>query len=225
MKILMLLTSHAELGNTGHKTGVWLEEFAAPYYTFVDEGFDVTLASPKGGQPPLDPRSADPSSATDATKRFDGDAATQKVLASTRTLQDVDAADFDAVFVAGGHGPLWDLTEDHRAASLIANFWTEGKVVSAVCHGSGVLKSVSIDGVPLVTGKRVTGFSNAEEDLVKLTSVVPYLVQDELARLGGNYEQAAPFAPLAVVDGRLVTGQNPASSVAVAEAVIAQFKG
>jgi putative intracellular protease/amidase len=224
MNVLMLLTSHGELGTTGHKTGVWLEEFAAPYYHFRDAGFGVALASPLGGEPPLDPRSSDPSAATDATRRFNDDADAKAEFSSTHKLSEVAADGFDAVFIAGGHGPLWDLSEDPAAAKLIARFWTDGKPVSAVCHGSGVLKSVLVDGKPLVSGKRVTGFTNAEEDLAKLTDVVPYLLEDELKKLGGTFEAAAPFQSHAIVDGKLVTGQNPASSVAVADAVIELLK-
>jgi putative intracellular protease/amidase len=220
MKILLVLTSHDQLGNTGHKTGFWLEEFAAPYYVFKDAGATVTLASPKGGQPPLDPRSADPSAQTEATRRFATDAAAKADLAHTALLSDVGAGDFDAIFYAGGHGPLWDLAEDKTSIALIEAFWTSGKPVSAVCHGPGVLRHATVDGAPLAKGRKVTGFSNSEEAAVKLTDVVPFLVEDELKRLGGLYRKGPDWGSFVAVDGKLVTGQNPASSVGVAKAVI-----
>lgn len=220
-KILMVLTSHDQLGNTGAKTGFWLEEFAAPYYVFKDAGADVTLASPQGGQPPLDPKSDDAGAQTDATRRFKADAAAQKQLASTQRLADVQAADYDAVFYPGGHGPLWDLAEDAYSIALIETMYAAGKPVAAVCHGPGVLRHPRrADGQPLVAGKKVTGFTNSEEAAVQLTDVVPFLVEDELKRLGGQYSQLADWQPYAVVDGNLVTGQNPASSVVVAQAVL-----
>jgi putative intracellular protease/amidase len=220
MKILLVLTSHDQLGSTGHKTGFWLEEFAAPYYAFKDAGAAVTLASPKGGQPPLDPRSAEPSAQTEATRRFAGDAAAQAALAHTAKLSDLAAGDFDAMFYPGGHGPLWDLAEDKASIALIEAFWTSGKPVSAVCHGPCVLRHATAGGAPLVKGRKVTGFSDSEEAAVKLTDVVPFLVEDELKRLGGLYEKGPNWGSFVVVDGKLVTGQNPASSVGVAKAVI-----
>ena len=225
MKILIVLTSHDTLGNTGRKTGFWLEEFAAPYYAFLDAGATVTLASPKGGQPPLDPKSDDPDAQTDATRRFRQDAEAQRVLASTRRLADVQAADYDAVFYPGGHGPLWDLAEDTKSVGLIETMLAAGKPVSAVCHAPGVLRHAkTADGKPLVQGRQVTGFSNAEEAAVQLTDVVPFLVEDELTRLGGLYSSGPDWQPPVVSDGLLVTGQNPASSVGVAQALLERLK-
>lgn len=225
MKILIVLTSHDTLGNTGRKTGFWLEEFAAPYYAFVDAGATVTLASPKGGQPPLDPKSDDPDAQTDATRRFRQDTEAQRVLASTRRLADVQAADYDAVFYPGGHGPLWDLAEDTKSVGLIETMLAAGKPVSAVCHAPGVLRHAkTADGKPLVQGRQVTGFSNAEEAAVQLTDVVPFLVEDELTRLGGLYSSGPDWQPHVVSDGLLVTGQNPASSVGVAQALLDRLK-
>jgi putative intracellular protease/amidase len=212
MKILMVLTSHDILGDTGKKTGFWLEEFAAPYYVFTDAGADVTLASPKGGQPPIDPKSDDPAKQTEAMTRFKNDPATQKVLANTVKLSTVSADDFDTVFYSGGHGPMWDLVNDTDSIALIEAFWNAGKPVAAVCHAPGVFRKVTIQGEPFVKGKRVTGFTNTEEEAVELTHVVPFLVEDELRRLGGIFEKTDDWLPFAVVDGRLVTGQNPASS-------------
>ena len=220
MKILMVLTSHDKLGNTGRKTGFWLEEFAAPYFTFLDAGATVTVASPKGGQPPLDPVSDTPEGQTELTRRFKQDPAAQAVLANTVRLSDVKASDYDAVFYPGGHGPMWDLAEDPRSIALIEDFYSSGKPVAAVCHAPGVLHRVQFQGQPLVKGKRVTGFTNGEEEAVHLTKVVPFLVEDELMRLGGIYEKVANWVPFVVTDGRLVTGQNPASSKAGAEALL-----
>jgi putative intracellular protease/amidase len=220
MKIFMVLTSHDKLGNTGRKTGFWLEEFAAPYYTFLDAGATITLASPKGGQPPIDPVSDTPEGRTDWTRRFGQDPAAQAVLANTSRLADVKAEDYDAVFYPGGHGPMWDLAEDPLSIALIEAFYGAGKPVAAVCHAPGVLHRVKFQGQPLVNGKRVTGFTNSEEEAVQLTKVVPFLVEDELKRLGGLYEKSADWASFVVTDGRLVTGQNPASSCAGAEALL-----
>jgi len=220
MNILMVLTSHDRLGDTGEKTGFWLEEFAAPYYVFTDAGAQVTVASPKGGQPPIDPKSDDPANQTPAQDRFKADKSAQAVLASTKRLDSVSADEFDAVFYPGGHGPLWDLAEDPASIGLIERFYDSGKPVAAVCHAPGVLRHVKHDGEPLVKGRRVTGFTNSEEEAVKLTKVVPFLVEDELKRLGGKYEKAGDWQSFAIVDGRLVTGQNPASSEATAEALL-----
>ncbi|MCS3505980.1 type 1 glutamine amidotransferase domain-containing protein [Achromobacter sp. JUb104] len=225
MKILIVLTSHDTLGDTGRKTGFWLEEFAAPYYAFVDAGAAVTLASPKGGQPPLDPKSDDPDAQTDATRRFRQDADAQRVLANTQRLADMQAADFDAVFYPGGHGPLWDLAEDAKSVALIETMLAAGKPVSAVCHAPGVLRHAkTADGKPLVQGRQITGFSNSEEAAVQLTDVVPFLVEDELTHLGGLYSRGPDWQPHVVCDGLLVTGQNPASSVGVAEALLERLK-
>ncbi|MEN4922216.1 type 1 glutamine amidotransferase domain-containing protein [Achromobacter spanius] len=226
MNILIVLTSHDTLGDTGRKTGFWLEEFAAPYYAFVDAGAKVTLASPKGGQPPLDPKSDDPDAQTDDTRRFRKDADAQRLLASTRRLADVQPADYDAVFYPGGHGPLWDLAEDAKSVALIETMLAAGKPVSAVCHAPGVLRHAkTADGKPLVQGRQVTGFSNAEEAAVQLTDVVPFLVEDELKKLGGLYSKGPDWQSHVVGDGLLITGQNPASSVGVAEALLERLKG
>ena len=220
-RILMVLTSHDQLGNTGLKTGFWLEEFAAPYYAFRDAGVAITLASPKGGQPPLDPKSDEPANQTHDTDRFRKDTDAQATLGSTLKLSTLQAADYDAVFYVGGHGPLWDLAEDADSIALIETMYAADKPVAAVCHGPGVLRHPRrADGQPLVAGKKVTGFTNSEEAAVQLTDVVPFLVEDELKRLGGQYSQLADWQPYAVVDGNLVTGQNPASSVVVAQAVL-----
>lgn len=221
MKILMVLTSHNQLGNTGKPTGFWLEEFAAPYYVFHDAGIQVTLASPKGGQPPLDPVSDEPDAQTDDTRRFRSDSSAQKLLANTVKLESIKADDFDAVFYPGGHGPLWDLAEDPHSIKLIEQFWASGKPVAAVCHAPGVLRKVTKpDGSPLVKGKRVTGFTNSEEEGVGLTAVVPFLVEDELKKAGGLFERTDDWGEYAVVDGHLVTGQNPASSAIAAEELL-----
>lgn len=226
MKILFVLTSHDQLGNTGKKTGFWLEEFAAPYYALKDAGAELTLASPHGGQPPLDPKSSDPSAQTDATRRFGADPAAQAELANTRKLVDVRAADYDAVFYPGGHGPLWDLAEDKYSVALIEQALAAGKPVAAVCHAPGVLRHVKAqDGEPLVNSRKVTGFSNSEEAAVGLTEVVPFLVEDMLAANGGEYSKAADWAPHVVVDGLLITGQNPASSEPVAKALLDKLRG
>ncbi len=220
MKILMVLTSHDQLGNTGEKTGFWLEEFAAPYYAFKDAGADITLVSPLGGQPPLDPKSDDPSSQTDDTRRFKADAPAQALLASTGKLQDVSAADFDAVFYPGGHGPLWDLAEDAHSIALIEAMFKAGKPVAAVCHAPGVLRHTKgADGSSVVNGKSVTGFTNTEEEAVGLTKVVPFLVEDMLQKNGGSYSKGADWQPYVVTDGLLITGQNPASSEPAAQAL------
>lgn len=221
MKILMVLTSHDQLGNTGDKTGFWLEEFAAPYYVFKDAGVQITLASPQGGQPPLDPKSDDPSAQTDATHRFKDDAQAQALLANTHALKSVSAADFDAVFYPGGHGPLWDLAEDTTSIALIEAMLAAGKPVAAVCHAPAVLRHVkSADGKPLVQGKSVTGFSNTEEEAVGLTNVVPFLLEDMFKENGGHYIKASDWQPHVVSDGLLITGQNLASSEPTAEALL-----
>ena len=222
MKILMVLTSHDRLGETGHKTGFWLEEFAAPYYVFKDAGADITLASPLGGQPPLDPKSDDPGFQTEATHRFRADPAAQAQLAATLRLDAVRAEDFDAVFYPGGHGPLWDLAEDAASRALIEALAAAGKPVAAVCHAPAVFRHVrGQDGRPLVSGRRVTGFSNTEEAAVELTAVVPFLVEDMLKANGAEYTRAADWQEHVVTYGRLVTGQNPASSEATARALLA----
>ncbi len=224
MKILMPLTSHDKLGTTGKKTGFWLEEFAAPYYVFKDAGAVVTLASPLGGQPPLDPKSDAPDSQTDATRRFKADSAAQAALASTLKLRDVSASDFDAVFYPGGHGPLWDLAENAFSIGLIERMLAAGKPVAAVCHAPGALRHVrSVDGKHVVQGKAVTGFTNTEEQAAGLTQVVPFLVEDMLKQNGGTYSKAADWQPHVVTDGLLITGQNPASSEPAARALLAKL--
>ncbi|MEU5764387.1 type 1 glutamine amidotransferase domain-containing protein [Streptomyces asoensis] len=221
MKVLIVLTSHDELGDTGRKTGFWLEELAAPYYRFKEAGWEITLASPKGGQPPLDPKSNEPDSRTDDTRRFEADAEATRALADTVRLDSVRADDFDTVFYPGGHGPLWDLAEDAVSARLIETTLRSGKPVALVCHAPGVLRhTVNEDGTPLVSGKKVTGFTNSEEDGVQLTDIVPFLVEDELTKLGGLYSKTGDWQPYVLRDGLLITGQNPASSAPAADALI-----
>ncbi|KQY91351.1 type 1 glutamine amidotransferase domain-containing protein [Brevundimonas sp. Root1423] len=225
MKILMVLTSHDALGDTGKKTGFWLEEFAAPYYVLKDAGADITLASPKGGQPPLDPKSDEPDAQTDATRRFKDDAAAKAALASTRPLSEVSADDFDAVFYPGGHGPMWDLAEDPVSIALIEAFAKADKPVGAVCHAPAALRHVKgPDGEFLVKGRKVTGFTNGEEEGVGLTDIVPFLVEDMLKANGGLYSKGADWGEHVLMDGKLVTGQNPASSEGVAKALLALLK-
>jgi putative intracellular protease/amidase len=223
MKILMVLTSHSELGDTGKKTGFWLEEFAAPYYVFKDAGADITLASPKGGQPPLDPKSDAPDAQTQATKRFKADAQASAHLADTRILSEIDAKDYDAIFYPGGHGPLWDLANDAHSIDLIEDTITAGKPVALVCHAPGILKNVqSANGSPLVKGMKVTGFSNSEEEGAGLTNVVPFLLEDMLKENGGDYSKGVDWGEYVVEDGLLITGQNPASSEKAAEILLAK---
>ncbi|WP_406824641.1 type 1 glutamine amidotransferase domain-containing protein [Pedobacter sp. KACC 23697] len=219
-KVLFVLTSHDELGNTGLKTGFWSEELAAPYYALADKGIDIVLASPKGGQPPIDPKSEDPSFQTETTKRMDKDTVLLNKLKNTTPLADIKMDDYDAVFYPGGHGPLWDLAESKTSQQLITEFYTANKPVAFVCHAPGVLKNVKINGEYLVNGKNVTGFTNTEEEAVQLTNVVPFLVEDMLIKNGGNYSKIADWSPYAVVDGLLITGQNPASSEKVAEELL-----
>ena len=221
MKILIVLTSHDTLGDTGEKTGFWLEEFAAPYYTFKDAGAEITLATPKGGQPPLDPKSDSEDSQTEATKRFKADSDAQNALANTKVLSQLTTDGSDAVFYPGGHGPLWDLANDADSIRLIEAFAAKDLPIAAVCHAPAVFKSTNgPDGKPLVSGKRVTGFTNTEEDAVGLTDVVPFLVEDMLASNGGHYEKGDDWASFVLTDGKLVTGQNPASSEEAAQALM-----
>ena len=220
MKILMVLTSHDQLGDTGLKTGFWLEEGAAPYFVFRDAGIQLTLASPKGGQPPIDPKSDQPENQTAAQTRFKKDEEAQKAFANTLRLADVKAEDFDTVFYPGGHGPMWDLSEDPVSIALLESFYNSGKPIALVCHSPGVLRHVKYKGEPLVKDKHVTGFTNGEEEEVKLTHVVPFLVEDELLRLGAIFEKKANWEPFAITDGRLITGQNPASSTVTAQALL-----
>ena len=221
MKILMVLTSHENLDNTGMKTGFWLEEFAAPYYIFKDAGAEITLASPFGRQPPIEPKSGDAAAQTDATRRFEADLVARAALARTMKLRDVVPSRFDAVFYPGGHGPLWDLAENAYSIGLIEAMLEAGKPVAAVCQAPGVLRHVkSADGKPAVCGRLVTGFSNTEEQSVGLTRVVPFLVEDMLTRSGGHYSKAADWQPHVVTDGLLITGQNPASSELAAKALL-----
>jgi len=225
MKILMVLTSHDKLGNTGEKTGFWLEEFAAPYYAFIDAGADVTLASPKGGQPPLDPTSDEDDNQTDATRRFKGDEMAQEALANTVKLSEIDPGKFDAVFYPGGHGPVWDLSADKTSIDLIRTMLESGKPVGAVCHAPAVLTEVkSSSGGYFVSGKRVSGFTNTEEQAVGLTDVVPFLVESRLVQRGGQFRRGDDWASHVEVDGLLITGQNPASSGPAAEAMITMLR-
>jgi putative intracellular protease/amidase len=220
MKILMVLTSHDVLGSTGRKTGFWLEEFAAPYFVFRDAGIDLTLASPKGGQPPIDPKSDEPGSQTPAMTRFKQDERAKKELSETVKLETVKSEDYDTVFYPGGHGPMWDLAEDPNSIALLESFYNSGKPIALVCHSPGVLRHVEYQGQPLVKGKRVTGFTDGEEEEVQLTHVVPFLVEDELLKLGATFEKLKNWQPHAIIDGRLVTGQNPASSTVAAQALL-----
>lgn len=225
MKILMVLTSHSELGNTGEKTGFWIEEFAAPYYLMEDAGVAITLASPKGGQPPIDPKSDAPDAQTEATKRFKADESLQKILANTVQLNTVNEKDYDAVFYPGGHGPLWDLANDEKSISLIEAFYKAEKPVAFVCHAPGVLIKVKDqNGDSLVKGKAVTGFSNSEEEAVKLTDVVPFLLEDEFKKLGGHYSKGADWSSYVKKDGLLITGQNPGSSEEAAKVLLETLK-
>jgi putative intracellular protease/amidase len=225
MKIVMVLTSHDQLGNTGRKTGFWLEEFAAPYFVFRDAGVQLTLASPKGGQPPIDPKSDLPENQTPAMTRFKQDQAAQLALSQTVKLADVKSEDYDTIFYVGGHGPMWDLAESPVSIALLESFYNSGKPIALVCHSPGVLRHVTYQGAPLVKGKHVTGFTNGEEADVQLTKVVPFLVEDELMRLGAIFEKVADWQPFSIVDGRLVTGQNPASSTSAAQALLKLFAG
>lgn len=224
MNVLIVLTSHDQLGNTGRKTGFWLEELAAPYYAFKDAGATITLASPKGGNPPLDPKSNEPMFQTELTRRFEANTEATAQLASTVRLDSVSQADFDTVFYPGGHGPLWDLAEDRHSIALIESFLAANKPVALVCHAPGVLRHVKTpDGKPLVAGKKVTGFTNSEEEAVGLTNVVPFLVEDELIAKGGLYSKGDDWSSYVVIDGLLITGQNPTSSAATAELLLKQF--
>lgn len=225
MKIVMVLTSHGELGNTGKKTGFWIEEFAAPYYVFLDAGASITIASPKGGQPPIDPSSDTPENQTPATVRFKADTDLQNILKETVLLSSVSAADYDAVFYPGGHGPSWDLTNDADSIKLIGEFWKSKKPVAAVCHAPAVLLNVNdAAGTPLVKGKNVTGFTNSEEEAVQLTDIVPFLLENELKSKGGIYSKKDNWVSYIVKDGMLITGQNPASSEAAAKELLQCLK-
>lgn len=225
MKILMVLTSHAEMGDTGHKTGFWLEEFTAPYYVFKDAGADIILASPAGGQPPVDPNSEAEEALTDTTRRFSEDQEAQQELANTVKLTEVPIEAYDSIFFPGGHGPLWDLAEDPAAIAMIEDAVNRDLVVGAVCHAPAVFRHTrNGSGAPLVDGRRVTGFSNSEEEAVQLTDVVPFLVEDMLKKNGGQYSRGDDWAPHVVVDGKLITGQNPASSKPAAEALLDAIK-
>lgn len=222
-KVLFVVTSNDKLGNTGEKTGFWSEEFAAPYYELLDKGIEITIASPLGGQPPIDPKSADPSSATEDTKRFDADKTLQEKLKNTHKLSTINQKDYDAVFYPGGHGPLWDLVEDKNSIALIESFYTHNKPVAFVCHAPAVLKNVKVKGDYLVKGKKVTGFTNEEEEAVGLTKVVPFLLEDALTQNGAKFSKIGNWQPYAVEDGLLITGQNPASSKLVAGKLLEQL--
>ncbi|WP_040485266.1 type 1 glutamine amidotransferase domain-containing protein [Lutibaculum baratangense] len=224
MKVVMILTSHDQLGDTGRKTGFWLEELAAPYYVFKEAGYEITLASPEGGQPPLDPKSNEPAFQTEDTRRFEADAEAREALANTVKLADISQADFDTVFYPGGHGPMWDLAESPVSAALIESFLAANKPVALVCHAPGVLRHVKTpNGRPLVEGKKVTGFTNSEEAAVGLTDVVPFLVEDELQAKGGIYSKGPDWGPYFVQDGLLITGQNPASSAGAARRLVEEL--
>lgn len=223
-EILIVLTSHEDLGNTGHKTGFWIEEFTTPYYHLIDNGAKVTLASPDGGQPPIDPTSAQEENQTESTKRYDKDEALKEQLKATHKLSEVSAKDYDAVFYPGGHGPLWDLAESDTSAKLIEDFYKANKPISFVCHAPAALKKVKDEsGEPLVKGKKVTGFTNSEEDIAGLTEVVPFLVENMLKENGGDYSKGKDYEEYALEDGLLITGQNPASSKKVAELLLDQL--
>ena len=225
MKVLIVLTSHSELGNTGEKTGFWIEEFAAPYYVMADAGVELTIASPKGGQPPIDPKSEAPAAQTPSTLRFNNDQALKDKLAHTIKLSNVSQIDYDAVFYPGGHGPLWDLANDETSIALIENFYKHNKPVAFVCHAPGALIKVKApNGEPLVKRKAITGFSNTEEDAVKLTAIVPFLLEDELGKLGGIYTKGPDWGVYVKKDGLLITGQNPASSEEAAKLLLATLK-
>ena len=225
MKILMVLTSHSELGNTGKKTGFWIEEFAAPYYVFQDAGSTITIASPKGGQPPIDPSSDTPENQTPATIRFKADKQLQNILSATQLLSTISADDYDAVFYPGGHGPLWDLTNDADSINLIEHFWNSKKPIVAVCHAPAVLLNANDEeDEPIVKGKKVTGFTNSEEEAVQLTEVVPFLLENELISKGGIYSKKENWASYVVIDDMLITGQNPASSEEAAKELIKVLK-
>jgi putative intracellular protease/amidase len=219
-KVLFVVTSHDKLGDTGEKTGFWTEEFAAPYYAISDKGIVIDIATPLGGQPPVDPKSADSCSATEDTKRFDNDTVLLEKLKHTHKLSEINQADYDAVFYPGGHGPLWDLTVDKNSIALIEAFYTNNKPVAFVCHSPSALKNVKVNGDYLVKGKKVTGFSNTEEAAVGLTNVVPFLLEDALQENGGIYSKTNDWYPYAIEDGLLITGQNPASSKLVAEKLL-----
>ena len=220
MKILLVLTSHDQFGNTGRKTGLWLEEFSSPYYVFKDAGVDLTIASPKGGQAPIDPKSDQPENQTPSMTRFKKDPVAQKDLANTAKLADMKAEDFDTVFYAGGHGPMWDLAEDPVSIKLLESFYDSGKTIALVCHGPGVLRHVKYQGEPLVKGKHVTGFTNSEDDDAQATKFLPFLVEDEMLKLGAVFEKVRNWQPFYVIDGRLMTGQNPASATSLAQALL-----
>ena len=222
-KVLFVVTSHDQLGNTGEKTGFWVEEFASPYYLLADKNVEITIASPKGGQPPIDPKSELPDFQTPATERYYKDSDLQNKIANTVTLSEVQESDFDAVFYPGGHGPLWDLAEDKKSIELIESFYNNRKPVGAVCHAPAIFKNTKINGEPLVKDKNVTGFSNTEEEAVQLTDVVPFLVENMLQENGGNYSKSDDWHPYAIEDGHLITGQNPASSELVADLLYNQL--
>jgi len=225
VKVLIVLTSHSDLGNTGEKTGFWIEEFAAPYYVLADAGVQITIASPKGGQPPIDPKSKLADFQTEATRRYDKDASLQEKLAHTVKLSEVNVDDYDAVFYPGGHGPLWDLATDKNSIALIEAFYNHKKPIAFVCHAPGALVNAKLpNGEPLVKGKEVTGFSNTEEEAVQLTKVVPFLLEDEMTKLGGHYSKGADWGSYVKVDGLLITGQNPSSSEAAAKALLKLLK-
>lgn len=225
MNILMILTSHDQLGHTGHKTGFWLEEFTAPYYVFKDAGANITLSSPKGGQPPLDPKSNEADFQTETTRRFEQDLVSKAQLAQTKKLSEINVAEFDAVFFPGGHGPLWDLVNDQHAIAVIEQVIADQKPLGVVCHASAVVKNVKTpEGQPFAQGKKITGFSNSEEEAVQLADIVPFLIEDEFKAQGAHYVKGTDWQSFVVKDGLFISGQNPASSEAVAQELLKLLK-
>lgn len=224
-KVLIVLPSHDQLGDTGQKTGYWLEEFASPYYEFIDNGYDVTIASPKGGKPPIDPKSLQEENQTEFTRRLQNDKEANNKLNNTFVLSQISSDNYDTLFLPGGHGPMWDLSKDNDMKELVEDFYNDKKVITAVCHGpAGLLKAMDKDGNSILKDKKVTGFANSEEQSVKLDQVVPFLLENKLKELGGNFEKGKDFKPFIISDGKLITGQNPASAVVAAQKVIEILK-
>ncbi len=224
-KVLFVLPSHDKLGDTGQKTGYWLEEFASPYYEFVDNGYDVVIASPKGGKPPVDPKSLQPENQSESTKRLQNDPVVQQKLENTLILNEVSDGEYDTLFLPGGHGPMWDLSQDKDLKRIVESFYNNKKIISAVCHGpAGLLQATDNNGNSILKDKRVTGFTNDEEHTVKLDKTVPFLLEDKMKELGGNFEKTENFKPFIVSDGQIITGQNPASSLLAARRVVEVLK-
>lgn len=224
-KVLFVLPSHDKLGDTGQKTGYWLEEFASPYYEFVDNGFDVVIVSPKGGKPPVDPKSIQPENQSESTKRLQNDLVVKQKLENTLILNEVSAGEYDTLFLPGGHGPMWDLSQDKDLKQIVESFYNNKKIISAVCHGpAGLLQATDNNGNSILKDKRVTGFTNDEEHIVELDKTVPFLLEDKMKELGGNFEKTENFKPFIVSDGQIITGQNPASSLLAARRVVEVLK-